>query len=183
MIKEILICFALLDMNGVINESNICENIQTLHEVSTEYNIDPSTYVSVLWVESNFTTNINSYTGKACGISQVVPKWTRPRVSCQTLNEDPSEAIKQGARIFSIFKKYGKGSLDISLCGYNQGYRCKDEIEVKPGGYDYRKEGLKYASKVKKFKRRLNRSVRKQKKKFKEYKKKLLRALNVFYDL
>lgn len=183
MIKEILICFALLDMNGVINESNICNNIQTLHEVSTEYKIDPATYVSILWVESNFTSNIKSYTKRACGISQVVPKWTRPRVSCNVLNTDTSEAMKQGARIFYMFKKYGRGSLDISLCGYNQGYRCKGEVDIKPGGYDYKKEGLKYASKVKKFKKRLNRNVRKQKKKFEAYKRKLMRALNLFYDL
>ena len=179
MINEILICLALFNMSGITNQHNICNNVKTLNEVSKEYNISSETYVSVLWVESNFTASIDSYTGKACGISQVVPKWSRPRVTCEKLNSDPKEAIRQGARIFYLFKKYGKGNLDISLCGYNQGYRCKGEVEPK-NGYDYKKEGLIYASKVKKFRNRLKKSMKKQKRKYKVFKRNLERALNLF---
>lgn len=183
MIKEIFICLALFDMNGVVNEKNICNNLETLTQISKEYDIDTYTYVSILWVESNFNASINSYTGKACGISQVVPKWTRPRKTCSDLNEDVKLAMQQGARIFRGFKRYGGKSLDISLCGYNQGYRCKGEVEIEPGGYDYRKEGLAYAKKVKKFRRRLKSSVRRQKKLVKLYREKLTRALSSLYDL
>jgi hypothetical protein len=182
MIKETLICLALFDMVGITNQKNICDNITTLNDISLEYNIDSATYVSMLWVESNFTASIISYTGRACGISQVVPKYTRPKKSCDELNTDTIEAMLQGARIFYMFKKYGAGNLDISLCGYNQGYRCKGEVEIK-NGYDYKKEGLVYASKVKKFKRRLNKSIRNVKKKIKKYKSKLMRATSSIYDI
>ena len=94
MIKEMFICLALFEMNGVINEKNICENIETLSYISKEYNIDTYTYVSMLWVESNFNKEIVSYTGKACGISQVVPKWTRPKKSCKDLNTDITASVK-----------------------------------------------------------------------------------------
>ena len=183
MIKEILICLALFDMNGVINENNICDNIETLSHISKEYNIDTYTYVSMLWIESNFYKEIVSYTGKACGISQVVPKWTRPRKTCKELNTDVKVAMIQGARIFRGFKRYGGKSLDISLCGYNQGYRCKGEKEVQKGGYDYRKEGLAYAEKVKTFRRKLKSSVKRQKQKIKSYRVKLVRALSSLYSL
>ena len=183
MIKEAFICLALFDMSGVTNQQNICNNIETLNEISKEYNIDPTTYVSMLWIESNFESSIVSYTGRACGISQVVPKWTRPKKSCDELNTNTREAMVQGARIFSMFKKYGGKSLDLSLCGYNQGYRCKGEVPIKKSGYDYKKEGLKYASKVKKFKRRLSKSVKKTKQKIEIIKRKFMRATSSIYDI
>lgn len=181
MIKEVFICLALLNMKGVINQHNICNNVSTLNTVSKEYNINSEVYVSMLWVESNFTTSIDSYTGKACGISQVVPKWSRPRVTCEKLNSDPEEAIRQGARIFHLFKKYGKGSLDISLCGYNQGYRCKNEVEVKnKNDYDPKKTGMFYANKVKKFRKRLRRQITREKKRVEKLKVSLTRVLKSF---
>ena len=92
--------------------------------------------------------------------------------------------MEQGARIYSIFKKYGGRSLDITLCAYNQGYRCKGEKPPKKeGDFDPEKTGMQYAKKVKKFRRRLKRSIRKQKKKFEKYKKKLKRAFDVFYGI
>lgn len=183
MIKEIIICLALFDMSGVTNQQNICDNVETLNHVSKKYNIDSYTYVSILWVESNFNKKIISYTGKACGISQVVPKWTRPKKTCKELNASISTAIIQGAKIFSGFKRYGGKSLEMSLCGYNQGYRCKGEKEVKEGSYDYKKHGLSYASKVIKFRRRLKRQAIKSKKKINYYKRFLERALSSIYKL
>ena len=183
MINEIFICLALLNMSGIENQSNICDNIQIIHEVSNKYKIEPDLYVSMMWIESNFETEILSYTGRACGITQVVPKWTRPRVTCEELS-DPKIAMEQGARIYSIFKKYGGRSLDITLCAYNQGYRCKGEKPPKKeGDFDPEKRGMQYAAKVKKFRRRLKRNIRKQKKKIENYKKKLRRALDAFYGI
>jgi len=159
MIKEILICLSLMNMNGIVNEENICENIQTLHKVSKQYKIKSDLYVSMLWVESNFTTNIKSYTGKACGISQVIPKYTKPRYTCKELNEDPVIAMEQGARIYSAFKRYARGNDKMNLCAYNQGFRCKGEFSPK-----HKEIGMEYASKVKKFQKRLRRQIKKEKK-------------------
>lgn len=179
MIKELFICLALLDMNGVVNQKNICDNMKNISEISQKYKIQSDLYVSMLWVESNFNTNIVSYTGKACGISQVVPKWTRPKMSCKELNMNTAAAMEQGARIYSIFKRYGGKDLRTTLCAYNQGYRCKGEKPPKnPGDFDPEKTGKVYASKVIKFRKRLRKNIRKQRKKFNIYKKKIRRALN-----
>ena len=183
MIKEIIICLALFDMTGVVNQQNICDNVKTLNHISKKYNIDPYTYVSILWIESNFNKKIVSYTGKACGIAQVVPKWTRPRMTCKELNSDIRISMIQGAKIFNGFKKYGGKNLKLSLCGYNQGYRCKGEKEVEKGGYDYKKNGFVYASKVIKFRKRLKRYSNKKKKAIDYYKKFLERALSSIYRL
>jgi soluble lytic murein transglycosylase-like protein len=181
MIKEVFICLALLDMSGIENQKNICNNMGAIYKISDKYKIESDLYVSMMWIESNFKSNIVSYTGKACGISQVVPKWTRPKMSCKELNENTKAAMEQGARIYSIFKKYGGRNLDITLCAYNQGYRCKGEKPPKtPNGFDPEKTGMQYASKVKKFRKRLKKSIRKQKKKFKIYRKKFRRAIDLF---
>ena len=181
MIKEFIICMSLMDMNGVVNQENICNNIDSLHEVSKKYKVDSDLYVSMMWVESNFKTNIRSYTGKACGISQVIPKWTRPRMTCKELNQNPGKAMEQGARIYSLFKPYARGKDDINLCAYNQGYRCKGEK-----GEKYVKSGMGYAKKVKKFRRRLKREIKRKNKEYKSliiYKEKLLRVISSIYKL
>ena len=181
MIKEILICYSLMNMNGVVNQENICDNVESLHKITKEYKIKPELYVSVLWVESNFKTNIKSYTGRACGISQVIPKYTEPKYTCKELNSNHVAAMEQGARIYSLFKPYAKGNDKMNLCAYNQGYRCKGEKPPKnPGDFDPEKAGKVYASKVIKFRKRLRRKIKKQRKKIKLYESKLLRALSSF---
>jgi len=178
MIKEILICYSLMNMNGVVNQENICDNIESLHKITKEYKIKSELYVSVLWVESNFKTNIKSYTGRACGISQVIPKYTEPKYTCKELNSDHVAAMEQGARIYSLFKPYAKGNDKINLCAYNQGYRCKGEK-----GPKYVESGMEYAEKVKKFQRRLKRQLRKDKRKIKNLKNVVWRAYSNFKGL
>ena len=109
--------------------------------------------------KSNFKTDIKSYTGRACGISQVIPKYTKPRYTCKELNEDPVIAMEQGARIYSAFKRYARGNDKMNLCAYNQGFRCKGEFSPK-----HKEIGMEYASKVKKFQKRLKRQIKKEKK-------------------
>jgi len=158
MIKEMLICYSLMNMTGIVNEENICNNVKSIHEITKKYKIKPELYVSLLWVESNFNKNIKSYTGRACGISQVVPKYTRPKYTCDELNKDQIAAMEQGARIYSLFKSYSEGKDNLNLCAYNQGYRCKGEK-----GEKYVKMGMGYAKKVKKFQNRLNKQIYKNK--------------------
>jgi len=178
MIKEILICYSLMNMNGVVNQENICDNVESLHKITKEYKIKPELYVSVLWVESNFKTNIKSYTGRACGISQVIPKYTEPKYTCKELNSDHVVAMEQGARIYSLFKPYAKGNDKMNLCAYNQGYRCKGEK-----GPKYVKSGMGYAEKVKRFQRRLKKQLRKDKKKINSFTKVVWRAYSNFKGL
>lgn len=178
MIKEILICYSLMNMNGVVNQENICNNVESLHKITKEYNIKSDLYVSMLWVESNFKTDIKSYTGRACGISQVIPKYTKPRYTCKELNEDPVIAMEQGARIYSLFKPYARGNDKMNLCAYNQGFRCKGEKSP-----DHKKAGMSYANKVKRFQRRLKRQLRKDKRNIKNLSKVVWRAYSDFKGL
>lgn len=178
MIKELLICYSLMNMNGVVNQENICDNVESIHKITKEYNIKSDLYVSMLWVESNFKTNIKSYTGKACGISQVIPKYTNPRYTCKELNEDPVIAMEQGARIYSLFKSYARGNDKMNLCAYNQGFRCKGEKSP-----EHKKAGMGYANKVKRFQRRLKRQLRKDKKNINNLKNVVWRAYSNFKGL
>ena len=178
MIKEILICYSLMNMNGVVNQENICDNVESLHKITKEYNIKSDLYVSMLWVESNFKTDVKSYTGRACGISQVIPKYTKPRYTCKELNEDPVIAMEQGARIYSLFKPYARGNDKMNLCAYNQGFRCKGEKSP-----DHKKAGMGYAEKVKRFQRRLKRQLRRDKKEINSLTKVVWRAYSNFKGL
>jgi len=175
MIKELYICLALLNMNGVVNQNNICNNIQTINNVSIEYNVDSTLLVSLLWIESGFNSNIVGYTGRACGISQIIPRWSsdynkyksikkkkaeRERV-CNKLNSNTPFAIKESARILSAYRTFYKNKR-YYLCGYNKGYRCNKENPK------LLKSGLKYADEILKFQKRLKRQIRKERRGYKE---------------
>ena len=169
-----LLLLSLMNMNGVVNQNNICNNIQTIHKVSSQYKIDSTLLVSMLWIESAFTADIVGYTGKACGISQVIPKWSseykryksykkrkleRKRV-CDKLNRDTSFAIKESGRILNLYRKFYKKKR-LYLCGYNKGYRCNNKNPK------LLKSGLSYANEIIHFQKRLKRQIRKEKKKYK----------------
>ena len=161
MIKEFYICWALLSMNGVINQDVICNNLDILHQVSKEFKIDSTLYTSMLWEETNFTPDLKSYTGKACGISQVLPQYTdlyNKKVSykkkkaekqrvCRLL-KDTRVGMYYGAKAFSFwYHTYGRANKYIALCGYNAGYRCKGETPIK-SGVNYAKTVLWRAKKL-----------------------------------
>ena len=100
MIKEILICLALTNMNGVVNEHNVCSNVELISELSEKHKIDSHLFVSIMWAESRFKEKAKS-NGGACGITQVLPKYTRPRVNCEDL-KNPKVGIYYGYKTFSI---------------------------------------------------------------------------------
>ena len=173
-----------MNMNGVVNQNNICNNIQTIHKVSNQYKIDSTLLVSMFWIESAFTADIVGYTGKACGISQVIPKWSseykrykdrkkrkleRKRV-CNKLNRDTSFAIEESGRILSLYRSFYK-TKKLYLCGYNKGYRCNAN---NPKLF---KSGLSYANEIMRFQKRLKRQIRKEKKKHKRIRRVFVSAI------
>lgn len=141
MIKELYICFALMQMQNVTNHENICNNLDTINYVSEKYNIEPEILVSIFWIESNFKPNEKSH-ANACGISQVIPKYTdfyrslRKKgfsinaakiKTCKYLS-NIKNGIIQGSKAFSFwYHDYANGNIKIALCGYNAGFRCKNE--------------------------------------------------------
>lgn len=165
MIKEMLICLALTNMNGVVNEHNVCENVELISELSAKHKIDSHLFVSIMWAESRFKEKVKS-NGGACGITQVLPKYTRPRVDCNEL-KNPEIGIYYGYKIFSSFyNQYAKRNIDIALCAYNAGFRCKDEELSEKEKIVVGKARKYYVPKIKKFNRRLKRKTRKLRKQY-----------------
>lgn len=155
--NSFFLCLAALSMN-LHNAEVICEHSADIIEQSEKYNVKPSLIVAVGRVESRWTPEAESY-GNACGVMQVLPKYTKnPKRSCEDL-KDPEVGIEVGAKKLNYWiYKYGKGNKNTGLCGYNAGFRCKGEN--KNAG------GLNYAKSVLKWERKINKSFRKEKHKY-----------------
>ena len=108
---------------------------------------------SLIYVESGWDKKAISK-DNACGLTQVVPKWTGwkvPKLTCKQLH-DPKTSIKTGAKLLKYWiYVYGKGDERVGLCGYNKGFRCKGK---KPN-----KRGMMYAKKVLKVEQNLIKAV------------------------
>ena len=155
--SSILICLTAISLN-MHNYDAICENSALIYSLSRDYDIDSSLIVAVGRVESRWTTKSKS-SGNACGIMQVLPKYTKnPKLSCKDL-QIPVIGIKTGAKKLNYWiHKYGKGNKSTGLCGYNAGFRCK--------GPDKNKRGLNYAKSVLRWERKFNREMLKQKREY-----------------
>ena len=156
--NEFIICAIISNLNFA-NSNIVCKHEKEIIKQSKENKIDPLFYTALLWSESRFTPDAVSKS-KACGISQVIPKYTNPRVSCNDL-KDPKVGIKYGAKALSFwYYSYSKRNKKIAICAYNMGYKCKGEDGVKPEDTT----GYAYATHVLKIYRRLVREKRKLKK-------------------
>ena len=114
------------------NSQYACKNMDVLVEASTYYDLDPHLMISLIHEESRWKPNAVSKKG-ACGLTQLLPKYTKPRHSCKEL-KNPEISIWLGAKCLkSWIKNYGRGNEIIGLCGYNAGYRCKGAKAVKSG--------------------------------------------------
>ena len=141
------------------NSEVICQYSDNILLESKKNSIKPALIVSVGRVESRWTTTAESY-GNACGIMQVLPKYTKnPKRTCSDL-QIPTIGIKVGAKKLNYWiYKYGKGNKKIGLCGYNAGFRCKGENK--------NTTGLNYAKSVLKWERKFSRALRREKVKYK----------------
>jgi hypothetical protein len=62
----------------------------------------------------------------------------------------PQTSIYVGAKILKWWiSEYGDGDINVGLCGYNAGFRCK--------GPEKSTKGLRYSERVKKFKAKIER--------------------------
>ena len=132
-------------------ESTVCNYAGLVYKESKKNNIDPTLLMALIYVESGWTRTIVSSAG-ACGLTQVLPKYTgkRNRIiklkkhSCRDL-KDPRKSIIIGAKILSWWvNKYGEGNVVTGLCGYSSGFRCKINSKRKRP----LKQGISYANKV-----------------------------------
>jgi soluble lytic murein transglycosylase-like protein len=162
MISAEILCMAALTLNlgdGGKRADFACSNMPYLVEVSKKYELDPALLLSLIHHESRWIPTALSKS-KACGLTQVIPKWTGAstggkKYTCEELFE-PQTSIKVGAQVLSSWiRNYGKGNLRVGLCGYNAGYRCK--------GDNPKKSGLSYADRVRRTARKINRVAKRLK--------------------
>ena len=117
---------------GLPNAEYACKNMQTVVEAATQNDLDPYLLVSLIHEESRWKPYVVSRAG-ACGLTQLLPKYTKPRHSCKDL-KDPNISIWMGAKTLKFWvEKYGRGDVTMGLCGYNAGYRCKGKKALKSG--------------------------------------------------
>jgi len=145
-----VICAAIMAL-GMPNADFACKHMETVVEVSEEYNIDPIILTALIHIESRWTPTAKSRAG-ACGLTQVIPKFTRKfgYVGCKTLKRRPKLAIRKGAQILSYWiETYAKGDVKKGICAYNAGYRCAGRNADKRG-LQYSKNVIKYFKKIRK---------------------------------
>ena len=104
--------------------------------------------VSLIHYESRWTPNTVSRSG-ACGLTQVIPRYTKnPKQNCRQL-KDPQTSIETGTRTLRRWiNKYGKGNLSKGLCGYNAGYTCGRRYNKRHGGWRYSRKVQRHAKKI-----------------------------------
>tara|TARA_R110000824_G_scaffold280040_3_gene468114 strand:+ start:660 stop:1148 length:489 start_codon:yes stop_codon:yes gene_type:complete len=136
-----VICAAIMAL-GMPNADFACKHMDTVVEVSEEYNLNPIILTALIHIESRWSPRAKSRAG-ACGLTQVIPKFSRKfgYVGCRMLKRRPKLAIRKGGQILSYWiRTYGKGDILKGLCAYNAGYRCS--------GKNANKRGIAYAKKV-----------------------------------
>ena len=129
MVAEIL-CLTLLSL-GYPRADYACQHLETVIEAANHYDISPEILVALIHTESRRNHKAVSKSN-ACGLTQVLPKYTKsPKLTCEDLF-DPKVSIWTGAKKLNYWiYKYGRGNKKIGLCGYNAGFRCKGKNKHK----------------------------------------------------
>jgi soluble lytic murein transglycosylase-like protein len=146
MIPEIL-CAVVISL-GFPRADVACDNMKTIVEESEKNDHSPALVVALIRVESRYKADAVSK-ANACGLMQVLPKYTKnPKLSCEQL-KNPNVNIKTGTKKLKFWiYKYGRGNIRTGLCGYNAGFRCKGKNK-NATGMRYAKKVLLYERKVK----------------------------------
>ena len=150
-----ILCLIVMTI-GFARAEVACEHMDEVVKASEAYDIRPELMVGLIYAESRWSHKAVSRSN-ACGLTQVLPKYTRnPKLSCEDL-KDPKTSIWTGAKKLNYWiYKYGRGSEKIGLCGYNAGFRCKGENK--------HKRGMMYSHSVRKYARRILKQHNKMKK-------------------
>jgi len=143
------ICASLISL-ALPNVQQACAQLPTILEMSEKYDVRPAVMVALIHEESRYKPEAVSQAG-ACGLTQVLPKYTRnPRLSCRQL-KNPRVAIEAGSKTLSKFyySSYAKQSYKTALCTYNTGYRCKkNSVSYSQNGRRYAKRILRLAARI-----------------------------------
>ena len=125
-----LLCTAVVAMN-MPHADVACGHMETVVEEAHKNNLEAEVLVALIHEESRWKPWAVSKAG-ACGLTQVMPKYTRkPRVTCKQL-KNAKLSIQRGAAILAYWVfEYAGGDYKIGLCGYNSGYRCRGKKKSK----------------------------------------------------
>jgi soluble lytic murein transglycosylase-like protein len=141
-----------------------CKNMHYVVNSAQAHKVSPALLLSLIHHESRWKPDTISRSN-ACGLTQVIPKWTGGRATdgkkytCKELFE-PKVSIDLGARLLSFWiKDYGKGRINLGLCGYNAGYRCKGSAPNQ-SGRSYAQQVRKTAKKIKRFLKKREKAAR-----------------------
>ena len=142
-------------------EALACSVMPVIEEQAAKYEFDPDLILALISVESNWNRKVVS-TANACGLTQVIPKYTgkiTKKYTCEQL-KNPRISIKAGSRILRWWvdwhtvnqppKKYT--DLEIlkrALCSYNAGFRCGPKSRPLRAGMRYAKKVLSQKQKIK----------------------------------
>jgi len=145
MLAEIL-CIAVLNM-GMPNGEFACDYMEQVVEAAEINGIEAATLVSLIYYESRWKPTAVSSRG-ACGLTQVLPKYTRnPKLTCKQL-KDPKTSIYAGAWALGVWLEKAKYTRSRALCAYNAGYSCGKRYRKSHGGWRYSLKVRKYARKI-----------------------------------
>ena len=127
-----------------------CSSARQIIDQSENVDIDPTLVMALITVESNWKRTAVSH-ANACGLTQVIPKYTgkiTKKHTCTQLKV-PKNSIYVGIKTLKYWINYHRGDISRGLCAYNAGYRC--------GGKRPNKHGMRYARKVLKVQKMINR--------------------------
>jgi len=142
MIEVNAVCAALIALT-IPRADVACSYVPEILERAASHNIRPTVMLSLMHEESRFRPDAVSKAG-ACGMTQVLPRYTKnPKLSCRALL-DPTISIEAGTKALSRWynSRYAKRDYRVALCAYNAGYRCKKGQQL------YSKKGAGYARRV-----------------------------------
>jgi soluble lytic murein transglycosylase-like protein len=105
------------------------ELVRLVHEMAPAYGIDPRLAVSVMLVESNFSSNAKSPKG-ALGLMQLIPQ-TAERFNVKR-PFDSRENIRGGLSYLRWLLAYYQGKMELVLAGYNAGEKAVDRYHGIP---------------------------------------------------
>jgi|TARA_R110000824_G_scaffold57604_1_gene156569 soluble lytic murein transglycosylase-like protein len=108
---------------GLPRAEYACRYMTTVVKASAKYDLEPEILVALIHEESRWKPWAVSSAG-ACGLTQVLPKYTDPPKLCKELKK-PYVSIRLGAKTLNYWVyEYGDGDYEKGLCGYNGGYKC-----------------------------------------------------------
>ena len=135
---------------GWSNAEQVCLDAETVVEVSNTYNLPSELVVSLVYHESRWNPQTRSRAG-ACGLTQVIPKWTRnPRLTCRQLKDDSVLSLRTGIKMLHKLlntKRYANGNMKVALCMYNAGPSHCRQRGIQWRGNSYARKVLKTSKK------------------------------------